>query len=246
MKTKGIVVKDNVTSFIEQAIQSNAPIETLERLFNLQKDVQAEFARNQFNSALVSFQASCPEIKKTKKVMNKDGKTVRYMFAPLDSIISQIQKPLRDAEISYAWDTTNDLENKLMNVVCTITHVLGYSKQSSFSIPIVTGEFMTSPQSYASAQTFAKRYTLCNALGIATAEEDNDATTVKKEKDAMNPKSAIMFALRKLGYETTDAVVIKEAVMKITKLTLEEKNFDEIISRLNATILENESETQSN
>jgi hypothetical protein len=45
-----------VDSFITQALAANAPVETLERLFALHKDVQAERARAAFTDALAQFQ----------------------------------------------------------------------------------------------------------------------------------------------------------------------------------------------
>src|SRR3990167_2131118 len=107
------------------------------------------------------FQDSCPAIKKTKKVMNKDGRTVRYQYAPLDSIVEQIKAPLKSAELSYRWETSN--EKQEITAICTVTHVLGHSESSKFAVPIDTEGYMTAPQKYASALTFAKRYSLCNA-----------------------------------------------------------------------------------
>src|SRR3990167_10453941 len=107
------------------------------------------------------FQDSCPVIKKTKKVLNKDGRTVRYQYAPLDSIVEQIKKPLKEAGVSYRWETKN--ANGEITAICTVTHILGHSESSEFAVPIDKEGFMTAPQKYASALTFAKRYSLCNA-----------------------------------------------------------------------------------
>ena len=91
---------------------------------------------------------------------------------------------------------------------------------------------MTAPQKYASSLTFAKRYSLCNALGISTGEEDDDSNTVNKEKEPKSDKSKITFLLRGLGYEAKEKKEYEEIVKKLTQMDLEEKNYGEIVGRL--------------
>ena len=227
--TEMVVKKDEVAGFIAQAIEKNLPVETMERLFTLHKEVKAEHAREEFVSALADFQAECPIIKKTKQVLNKDGRTVRYSYAPIDSVIEQIKKTLAGNGFSYNWDSAR--EEKHIKVICKLTHNAGHFETSTFDIPIVPSEFMSSPQSYATAQSYAKRYTLLNVLGIGTAEEDTDAQDTDN-KGAKSNKARIVFLLRGLGNKTETKQEIEKAVAKLTELTLEEKNYDEIVSRL--------------
>jgi hypothetical protein len=91
---------------------------------------------------------------------------------------------------------------------------------------------MTAPQKVASALTFAKRYTLCNILGISTGDEDTDANDVNKEPDVKSIKSKIVFLLNTLEEDTKTKENIEKAVLKLAKLKLEEKNFEEIKGRL--------------
>lgn len=224
-----------VQTFISQAIAANAPIETMERLFDLRAKVKAEAAGEAFVRAIGKFQNECPVIKKTKKVLNKDGRTVRYQFAPLEDIVSQIKKPLMDNELSYSWNTKH-LDGH-MEVTCKVTHVLGHSETSTFEIPIDKEGFMTAPQKYASAQTFAKRYTLCNALGISTGDEDTDATDVGSERGAKSEKAKILFLLRSLGKIITKENVSAE-VKKLVQLELIEANYGEIVTRLEVLVKE--------
>lgn len=239
-KNTAIKVQENpqseVDTFIQQAISQNLPVETMERLFALRERVKAERAKEEFVRALANFQSDLPVIKKTKKVLNKDGKTVRYQYAPIDSIAEQIKKPLAKDGLSYNW-TVKNASNQI-EATATITHVLGHSESSSFAVPIDTEGYMTAPQKYASALTFAKRYSLCNALGISTGDEDTDATDVGKEKDAKSPKSQIVFRLRTLGEKTKTKEDIAEAVLRLSKLPLEEGNYEEICNRLQVVISE--------
>lgn len=245
MKTKGIVkVKNNlpvvptqsVDSFIQLAITEKAPIETLERLFTLHKEVEAEKAKSAYIQAMANFQKNCPVIEKKKKVMNKDGQTVRYTFAPLDVIVEQIKEVLGDNGLSYTWTIEN--KEDAMTAKAKVTHVQGHSETSSFTIPIDMEGYMTAPQKYASAQTFAKRYALCNVLGISTGDEDTDATTVNNEKTAKSNKAKIMFLLKTLGKETNDKETILNTIQELTQLEPVDKNYVEIVSRLEVLVKE--------
>lgn len=224
----------SVETFISQAIASNAPVETLERLFDLRAKVKTEAAAEAFVEALGAFQQACPVIKKTKKVLNKDGKSVRYQYAPLDGITEQIKQAMRANGLSYSWDTKH--EDGHMKVTCKITHTLGHFETSTLEIPIDKDGFMTAPQKYASAQTFAKRYTLLNALGITTADEDDDSLSTPKESDAKSVKAKITLRLRTLGEKTGTKPDIEAAVKKLTQLELTEENYEEIAARLQSII----------
>lgn len=236
-KPTEVSANPSVEGLISQALAQKVPVETLERLFALRKEVRAEEAREAFVEAMSQFQSVCPIIEKTKKVLNKDGVSVRYTFAPIDAIAEQIQKPLGDNGLAYKWV----VENKpgFINATCIVYHKLGHSEQSSFEVPIDTEGYMTAPQKYASALTFAKRYSLLNALGISTGDEDTDATDVEsKEKTPVSDKSKIVFLLKTLKEKTGTKEEIAEAVKRLSELELVEANYGEIVSRLELLVSE--------
>ena len=233
---KTIQKTNNIDNLLSKAVEQNLPVETMERLFTLYKEVKADKAKSEFVKALADFQQKCPIIQKTKPVLNKDGKTIRYSYAPIDSVIEQIKKPLNESGLSYNWDS--EREDNHIKVICKLTHITGHTETSSFDIPIVPSQYMTSPQSYATALTYAKRYTLLDVLGIATAEEDTDANDAGKDKTPPSPKAKIMFLLKELGREPETKEEVEKAVKEITKLTLLPKNYDEIISRLDISVAE--------
>jgi len=239
MKNQEIVKAESpneVSTFISQAISAGLPVETMERLFSLREKVKAEQAKEGFVRALSSFQKVCPTIVKTKKVLNKDGRSVRYQFAPLDSIITAIREPLTSNGLSYSWDVANEPTN--ITAICSVTHELGHTATSSFRVPIDSEGYMTAPQKVASALTFAKRYSLCNALGISTGEDDTDATDVGKEKDAKSDKSRIVFLLRSLGRDTASKEKISADVLSLTELPLKDESFPTIVERLEILVKE--------
>lgn len=243
---KAVVVREkkvkpdtSVDTFISQAIAGNLPVETMEKLFALRERVKAEAAREAFVKSMAMFQSNCPVIIKTKRVNNKSGE-LRYMFAPIDSIVEQIKKPLGDANLAYTFTVKN--EKGLVTAICKVTHVLGHSEESSFEIPIDEEGYMTAPQKVASALTFAKRYALCNALGISTGDEDTDATDVGKDKTPKSVKSKIMLALRELGEKEVSPAGVKTAILKLTQLDAIDGNFDEILGRLEILVAEKNDE----
>jgi len=234
-----------VETLISQGIAANLDVEKMKQLFELRQQVKAEQAREAYVEALAHFQEQVPVVEKTKKVMNKDGRAVRYQYAPLDAIAEAIRKPLGDSGLSYRWETTN--EPTQITVKAIITHRLGHSESSTFQVPIDSEGYMTAPQKVAAALTFAKRYSLINALGISTGDEDTDATTVSEEPNAKSPKARIVFLLRQLGQKTETREEVVAAVKSLAQLELEEKNFPEVVSRLEMLVQErNEDKTHEN
>lgn len=188
-----------IQGFITQAIEKGLPVETMEKLFALREKAKAEFAKEEFVKAMAQFQKECPVIEKTKPVYEKGSTTkVRYNYAPLDSIVSQVKVPLANNNLSYDFLTEED--NGFMKITCTVTHAVGHSKSSSFRIPIGTEAFMTDVQKYGARVTFGKRYSFCNALGILTGDEDTDA---KEEDDSKIPEDL----LSEINKATTEKVL---------------------------------------
>lgn len=223
-----------VDTFITEAISKNLPVETMQKLFELRKEVKAEAAKEAFVAAMAKFQASCPVIKKEKIVNGKDGK-VRYKYAPLDQIVAQVKKPLGENDLFYSFDEKKDKD--FATAICTITHKFGHFETSSFEIPIGKEEYMNDAQKYGARMTFAKRYAFCNALGILTSDEDTDANT-NTEKNAKSPKSKIVFLLKSLECDVSTKDSIAKSVNELAKLPLEEKNYGEIVARLEILVSE--------
>lgn len=184
----------SVESFILKAIESNVPVETMEKLFGLREKVKAEQAKEAFTLSMARFQAECPVIEKKKVVNDKQGKE-RYRYAPLDEIVSQVKKALGNNNLSYKFDTID--EKEFLTVVCTVTHTLGHSQTSSFKIPIDKEDYMTVSQKYGARVTFAKRYSFCNVLGILTGDEDTDANEEKEKAAKILSNDEYELTLRK-------------------------------------------------
>src|SRR6478609_2716536 len=121
-------VKFDAESLIAKAIESNVPVETMERLLAMRKELKAEWAKEQFDKAMAKFQAECPTIVKTKDVKTKAG-IVAYKYAPIESIVEQVKKPLQDNGFSYS--TSMELLQTGVKMSVKITHKDGHSETTS-------------------------------------------------------------------------------------------------------------------
>lgn len=193
-KGKEIVTiqKNTPELLIAQAIDKGVPVETMERLMNMRRELKAEQANEAYNVAMAKFQSECPVIVKNKSVKNKDGKSVRYSYAPLEEIVKQIKDTIKNNGFSYRIDS--QVEDQWVTAICKITHEMGHSETSTFKVPVDKDSFMSQPQKFASALTFAKRYAFCEALGILTADDDDDANHAAQE-DAKKDKTQKEFEI---------------------------------------------------
>lgn len=177
----------NIEVLMSQAITNKVPVETMERLLGMRRELKAEFAKEAYDRAMADFQAECPTIQKTKSVKTKSG-AVAYQYAPIESIVSQIKAILQKHGFSYS--TRMELLPDGVKVTCKVTHASGHSEESPMQVPLGTKtDIMSQTQVVAAAQTFAKRYAFCNAFGILTGDEDDDAVSTKQIETQTMPVS---------------------------------------------------------
>lgn len=178
-------------TLIAQAIEKGLPVETMEKLLAMRKELQAEFAKKAFDAGMAQLQGELPVISKDKKVdftSKRTGVRVNYSYAPIDSIVRQTKDYIARNGFSYCI-TTEQTDNSLA-AICSVKHSLGHRESTSFRVPIDPDAFMTAPQKVGSAMTYAKRYAFCNAFGIMTGDEDNDAVDNDDPKPVVKATTA--------------------------------------------------------
>lgn len=217
----------NVEALISEAIKQRTPVDTMERILAMRRELKAEFAKEEFDRAMAKFQSECPVIQKTKDVKTDSGK-VAYRYAPIESIVEQVKAPLQANGFSYS--TNMELLESGVKVSVKVTHAAGHSEHTQMSVPLGTKtNIMSASQVVAAAQTFAKRYAFCNAFGILTGDEDNDAQVtggqVKSQSTAGGPPKVSVNQLNMIkkvanqkGY-TKEDVVAKCKEMGFSDLT---------------------------
>jgi hypothetical protein len=179
------VVHVNAEALIAQAIDKGLPIDTMERLLAMRRELKVESARESFFAALSEFQSEIPEIPKKKKVYDRNGK-LRYSYAPLDVIIQHVKDHLRTHGFSYTIKT--EQEEGSITVFCHLHHLGGHTETTSLTVPIDKDGYMNAPQKVASALTYAKRYAFCDATGIMTSDEDDDAQGAAETEPKQPPR----------------------------------------------------------
>jgi hypothetical protein len=165
---------NSAESLISQAINQNVSIETMEKLLTMRRELKAEWAKEQFDRAMSDFQGECPVIAKSKAGGKTTTGFVAYKYAPLDEIIKQTKELLQKHGLSYTIKTKTTETG--IEATCIAKHISGYAEPNTVEMPFGTKtNIMSEPQKVAATLTFAKRYAFCNAFGIVTGDEDNDA-----------------------------------------------------------------------
>jgi hypothetical protein len=166
------VVSLDPARLIAKAIEHAVPVETLERLLAMRTALVAEAARAEFFRALSAFQARIPQIPKRQLATTNK---FQYCYANLSDIQSAIAPALCELGLSVAFDTS--LSERLLTVIARVHHAAGHSESTTFAVPFENSARMSPAQAMGSALTYARRYALCAALGIVTAEDDDDGRT---------------------------------------------------------------------
>lgn len=176
VKTDVNIAQFSPENLISQAIDKALPMETMEKLLMMRKELKAEFAKEAFDQAMAHLQGDLTVITKDKKVdftSKRTGNRTTYSYAPIDSIVRQTKDPIARNGLSYCF-TTEQTDSSL-TATCTVKHSLGHRESTSFRVPLDPEAFMSAPQKVGAAMTYAKRYAFCNAFGIMTGDEDPDA-----------------------------------------------------------------------
>jgi len=153
----------------------------------------------------------------------KDGKNPHFRsdYMTLDGILNTVKPILKDVGIvilqSISSDrSTFDDESGLIRCTTRLIHTSGeYLECDS----IVHADKMT-PQGYGSAITYARRYSITTALGIAEADDDGNAAEVASapKKPASKPKPKATTITSKKVEPQKDALLSEEQTNKIIKV----------------------------
>jgi hypothetical protein len=166
----------NPMSLLSQAVSSNMPIESLERLVALQERWEAKQSQKAFFEAMNNFQENKPRILKENAVSHDKGVTNKYFFASLSSIQEKIDPVASKFGLSYSWEQ-EEKEGK-HRVFCVIKHVDGHSERNYLESILDNSGGKNAIQSLGSVVSYLKRYTLCNGFGLSSADDDGASATM--------------------------------------------------------------------
>lgn len=165
---------------IAKALESNAGIDTLERLFTLAKDMRAWQAREVFYRQKALFHARCPVIPKgrTARIQTRTGPGFEYDYAGLSDILKLTMPLLSELGFSVRWNAK--LENHAVVVTCFLSHEAGHMEDSGpLVMPVAggpdDGRGATPQQRVGSSMSYGRRYSFCAVTGVVPEDdEDND------------------------------------------------------------------------
>jgi hypothetical protein len=177
---------------IAQAIDKGLDVDALSKLMDLQERYDANQARKKFFDAFTNFQSEAPDLRKTKNVtFNAKGGTTNYNYAPLASITRQLNKVLKDNELSYRWEIIDDF--KEIKVTCLVSHVSGHTEKTTMTAAPDTTGSKNDIQARGSAIEYLKRYTLIGALGLSTADSDVDGALPEIDIDLLHKQYMLLY-----------------------------------------------------
>ena len=113
-----------------------------------------------------------PTKDKTVEMELKSGRKVKYSYADLSTVLAAVRGPLTKNGLTLSHATES--ENGTFKLSARLMHSSGQWIEATYPLP--SG---ASPQDMGSAITYARRYTACALIGIATEDdEDGEAATV--------------------------------------------------------------------
>ena len=125
------------------------------------------------NPAFAAFVAACGELSNPPKTSKVNAGAKSYHFAPLPEILDLARPVLARHALAVRFQTAPDANNIL--VTCEVVHATG---------TVVSAASLYSPsnanmQTVGSGLTYARRYTLVAALGIAADDDDDGEATAR-------------------------------------------------------------------
>lgn len=164
-------------TLLAMATEQGADLDKLEKLMDLQERWEANEQRKAYAAAMAEFQGKAPLVFRSKTAK---GKRFDYDYASLDDIM----RAVRPLMLECGFSVTFDIESSPTTVkaICTLTHRLGFTKDSSWSAPVDADAYMNDTQKIASANSYARRYAFMNAFNIVLSNEDDDAHMLSGDK----------------------------------------------------------------
>lgn len=171
--------------------------ETIARLSEIQAENLKVQARAAFHRAMARFHEVVPEIEKTSRSgASGSGNRFSYSYAKFDHIMRTIRPALAECGLSVRFKGELSDDQKFITQTCIVSHVLGHSEDSSFRGPIDSGS-MNAIQKVGSGRSYANRYALIDALGLATCDPDTDGVVKpRKPMDAVSLEQALQLEAR--------------------------------------------------
>lgn len=155
---------------ISRAITQGASIDIIERLMGLHERWEATQARRAFDEAIASAKAEITPVVRNQTAHNSKK------YADFAAIARMVDPIITKFGLSYRFRTT---QTDRINVTCVIAHKAGHSEETTLSGPPDKTGSKNDIQAIGSTLTYLQRYSLTQALGLASADDDDGHTASK-------------------------------------------------------------------
>jgi len=163
----------NLSALVEHAIAQNVSAEVLERVIAYTERQERLQARRAFDEAMAGFHGD-PDLKRiVKSTFGPDlgGKGKAYKYATLDDMLEAISPVAAKYGLHTRWSVHTG-ENEIL-VTTHVSHVGGHAIENSVGGPRETSGAKNPWQAIGSAITYAQKYGLLPAYGLAAALDDD-------------------------------------------------------------------------
>jgi hypothetical protein len=164
---------------LESALQSGRNADELGKLHEIYRQVKADQAKADYDTAFAAFQTECPPIprKRTAEIVGRSGGSFSYMFAALEDIDKVVVPCLNKHGFSRSFGDTI-IDGDALTIECVLSHIGGHHEKRAFTVPTTTKAGMSEQQKYGSAATYAKRQAFVNVAGLRVCDLDDDGAGV--------------------------------------------------------------------
>lgn len=177
-------IEKRAENLIEIAINKDYDLDRMQRLIEMKEKEDEKYAEKEFYIHFAELQADLQPIQRNKK-----GYTNNY--STLAAIKIAVDKKIADHGFSYYWERSKiDKEHKWMESAFVLVGY-GHARRSVAEGPILvaaanreTGETRMNPlQAIQATQTYLRRYSMMDGLGIVSEDDDIDGSgkTAMKE-----------------------------------------------------------------
>lgn len=168
----------NPNQLLEKAVEGDAPVETIERLLDLQERWEKRQAKKAYDRAMSELRKDLPTIEK-----QRDGHN--YKYESLTDVVEAIQESMYEHGLSFRWKTKSNQNEITVN--CVISHELGHSEETGMTAGLDETGSKNKIQALGSAVSYLQRYTLKAAVGLAAGEDtDADISVQDSPADEIN------------------------------------------------------------
>ena len=149
------------------------PIETVERLFVLDKEIRAESARREFSEA---FNAVQRELTPVRKLATNSHTVSKY--ARLEDVTRMLDPIILAHGFSRSLSSTDSPTPDHLRFVLVLRHIGGHEERHHLDAPLDTVGIQgkttkTALHGMASSMTYCERHLLCKVFGVQVVGDDD-------------------------------------------------------------------------